>query len=126
MDKKKFFIPGAPPPIGPYSPALLVNDTLYISGQVPVNIETGNLITENIELATHQVLRNIKVLLAQAGMTLENVVKCTIFMTDLNEFQKMNAVYASYFEGDAPARETVEISRLPMDATIEISCIAVK
>ncbi len=126
MDKKKFFIPGAPPPIGPYSPALLVNDTLYISGQVPINIETGNLITENIELATHQVLRNIKVLLAEADMTLENVVKCTIFMTDLNEFQKMNAVYAGYFEGDAPARETVEISRLPMDATIEISCIAVK
>ena len=126
MDKKKFFIPGAPPPIGPYSPALLVNDTLYISGQVPINIETGNLITENIELATHQVLRNIKVLLAEADMTLENVVKCTIFMTDLNEFQKMNAVYASYFEGDTPARETVEISRLPMNATIEISCIAVK
>ncbi len=126
MDKKKFFIPGAPPPIGPYSPALLVNDTLYISGQVPINIETGNLITENIELATHQVLRNIKALLAEADMTLENVVKCTIFMTDLNEFQKMNAVYASYFEGVAPARETVEISRLPMDATIEISCIAIK
>jgi len=126
MDKKKFFIPGAPPPIGPYSPALLVNDTLYISGQVPINIETGKLITENIELATDQVLRNITVLLAEAGMTLENVVKCTIFMTDLNEFQKMNAVYAGYFEGVAPARETVEISRLPMDATIEISCIAIK
>ena len=126
MDKKKFFIPGAPPPIGPYSPALLVNDTLYISGQVPINIETGQLITENIELATDQVLRNIKALLAEADMTLENVVKCTIFMTDLNEFQKMNAVYASYFEGVAPARETVEISRLPMDATIEISCIAIK
>ncbi|MEY4861532.1 MAG: hypothetical protein RL059_1236 [Bacteroidota bacterium] len=126
MDKKKFFIPGAPPPIGPYSPALLVNDTLYISGQVPINIETGQLITENIELATDQVLRNIKVLLAEASMTLENVVKCTIFMTDLNEFQKMNAVYAGYFQGVAPARETVEISRLPMDATIEISCIAIK
>ena len=126
MDKKKFFIPGAPPPIGPYSPALLVNDTLYISGQVPINIETGQLITENIELATDQVLRNIKVLLAEAGMTLENVVKCTIFMTDLNEFQKMNAVYAGYFKGVAPARETVEISRLPMDAMIEISCIAIK
>ena len=126
MDKKKFFIPGAPPPIGPYSPALLVNDTLYISGQVPINIEKGQLITENIELATDQVLRNIKALLAEASMTLENVVKCTIFMTDLNEFQKMNAVYASYFEGVAPARETVEISRLPMDATIEISCIAIK
>lgn len=126
MDKKKIFIPGAPPPIGPYSPALLVNDTLFISGQVPINIETGKLITENIELATDQVLRNIKALLAEAGMTLENVVKCTIFMTDLNEFQKMNAVYAGYFEGVAPARETVEISRLPMDATIEISCIAIK
>ena len=126
MDKKKFFIPGAPPPIGPYSPALLVNDTLYISGQVPINIETGQLITENIELATDQVLRNIIALLAEASMTLENVVKCTIFMTDLNEFQKMNAVYAGYFEGVAPARETVEISKLPMDATIEISCIAIK
>ncbi len=126
MEKKIFFIPGAPAPIGPYSPALLVNDTLYISGQVPINIETGKLITENIELATHQVLRNIKVLLAEANMTLENVVKCTIFMTNLNEFQKMNAVYASYFNGIAPARETVEISRLPMDATIEISCIAIK
>lgn len=126
MEKKIFFIPGAPPPIGPYSPALLVNDTLYISGQVPINIETGQLITENIELATHQVLRNIKALLAEAGMTLENVVKCTIFMIDLNEFQKMNAVYAGYFNGIAPARETVEISRLPMDATIEISCIAIK
>ena len=126
MEKKIFFIPGAPAPIGPYSPALLVNDTLYISGQVPINIETGKLITENIELATHQVLRNIKVLLAEANMTLENVVKCTIFMTNLNEFQKMNAVYASYFNGIAPARETVEISRLPMDAMIEISCVAVK
>jgi 2-iminobutanoate/2-iminopropanoate deaminase len=126
MEKKIFFIPGAPAPIGPYSPALLVNDTLYISGQVPINIETGKLITENIELASHQVLKNIKVLLAEANMTLENVVKCTIFMTNLNEFQKMNAVYASYFNGIAPARETVEISRLPMDATIEISCIAIK
>ena len=126
MTKKSFSIPGAPPPIGPYSPAILVNDTLYISGQVPINIETGKLITENIELATHQVLRNIKVLLAEANMTLENVVKCTIFMTNLNEFQKMNAVYASYFNGIAPARETVEISRLPMDAMIEISCVAVK
>lgn len=126
MDKKKIFIPGAPAPIGPYSPALLVNDTLYISGQVPINIETSKLITENIEIATHQVLRNIKALLAEANMTLENVVKCTIFMTDLNDFQKMNVVYASYFAGIAPARETVEISRLPMDATIEISCIAIK
>jgi 2-iminobutanoate/2-iminopropanoate deaminase len=126
MEKKIFFIPGAPAPIGPYSPALLVNDTLYISGQVPINIETGKLITENIELASHQVLKNIKALLAEANMTLENVVKCTIFMTNLNEFQKMNAVYASYFSGIAPARETVEISRLPMDATIEISCIAIK
>ena len=126
MDKKKFFIPGAPPPIGPYSPALLVNDTLYISGQVPINIESGNLITENIELATHQVLRNIKALLAEADMTLENVVKCTIFMFEFNDFQKMNAVYATYFDAMPPARETVEIARLPLDAMIEISCVAVK
>ncbi len=126
MTKKSFSIPGAPPPIGPYSPAILVNDTLYISGQVPINPVSGNLVTENIEAATHQVMQNIQSLLSEAGFTFENVVKCTIFMTDLNEFQKMNAVYAGYFEGVAPARETVEISRLPMDATIEISCIAIK
>ena len=87
MTKKSFSIPGAPPPIGPYSPAILVNDTLYISGQVPINPVSGELVTENIEAATHQVMQNIQSLLAEAGFTFENVVKCTIFMFDQHEKQ---------------------------------------
>ena len=126
MTKKSYSIPGAPPPIGPYSPAILVNDTLYISGQVPINPVSGELVTENIEAATHQVMQNIQSLLAEAGFTFENVVKCTIFMFEFNDFQKMNAVYATYFDAMPPARETVEIARLPLDAMIEISCVAVK
>ena len=98
MTKKSFSIPGAPPPIGPYSPAILVNDTLYISGQVPINPASGELVTENIEAATHQVMQNIQSLLAEAGFTCENVVKCTIFMFEFNDFQKMNAIYATYFD----------------------------
>lgn len=126
MNKKTFFIPDAPPPIGPYTPAILANDTLYISGQVAINSETGLLVTNSIEEATNQILKNITTLLGEADMTLANVVKCTIFMIDLNEFQQMNTVYASYFKDLPPARETVQVSRLPMNATLEISCIAVK
>lgn len=126
MNKKTFFIPGAPPPIGPYTPAILANDTLYISGQVAINSETGLLVTNSIEEATNQILKNITTLLGEADMTLANVVKCTIFMIDLNEFQQMNTVYASYFKDLPPARETVQVSQLPMNATLEISCIAVK
>lgn len=126
MKKKTFFIPDAPPPIGPYTPAILANDTLYISGQVAINSETGLLVTNSIEEATNQILKNITTLLGEADMTLANVVKCTIFMIDLNEFQQMNTVYASYFKDLPPARETVQVSRLPMNATLEISCIAVK
>lgn len=126
MNKKSFFISGAPPPIGPYTPAILANDTLYISGQVAINSETGLLITNSIEEATNQILKNITTLLGEANMTLANVVKCTIFMIDLNEFQQMNTVYASYFKELPPARETVQVSQLPMNATLEISCIAVK
>ncbi len=126
MNKKSFFISGAPSPIGPYTPAILANDTLYISGQVAINSETGLLITNSIEEATNQILKNITTLLGEANMTLANVVKCTIFMIDLNEFQQMNTVYASYFKELPPARETVQVSQLPMNATLEISCIAVK
>lgn len=123
--KKVIQIPGAPAPIGPYSQAILKNDTLYVSGQIPLNPSTGELMVQNIEEATHQVLKNIGALLAEAGMEYGHVVKCSIFVKDLNDFAAVNAVYAQYFESNPPARETVEVSRLPLDVPVEISCIAI-
>lgn len=123
--KKVIQIPGAPAPIGPYSQAILKNDTLYVSGQIPLNPATGELMVQNIEEATHQVLKNIGALLAEAGMEYGHVVKCSIFVKDLNDFAAVNAVYAQYFESNPPARETVEVSRLPLDVPVEISCIAI-
>jgi 2-iminobutanoate/2-iminopropanoate deaminase len=124
--KKAVTIPGAPAPIGPYSQAILKNDTLYVSGQIPLNPFTGQLEIDSIEAATHRVLQNIEALLKEEGMTLDNIVKCSIFMIDLGQFSAMNAVYGSYFAEIPPARETVQVSRLPMDVPIEISCIAVR
>ena len=124
--KKAVQIDGAPAPLGPYSQAILSNDTLYVSGQIPLNAFTGQLEVDSIEAATHRVLKNIELLLKEAGMTLENIVKCSIFMMDLGQFSNMNAVYGSYFKETPPARETVQVSRLPMDVPIEISCIAVR
>lgn len=123
--KKVIQIPGAPAPIGPYSQAILKNDTLYVSGQIPLNPATGELMVQNIEEATHQVLKNIGALLAEAGMEYGHVVKCSIFVKDLNDFAAVNAVYAKYFESNPPARETVEVSRLPLNVPVEISCIAI-
>lgn len=124
--KQAVSIPGAPAPIGPYSQAILKNDTLYVSGQIPLNAFTGELEIATIEEATHRILKNIELLLQEVGMTLENVVKCSIFVTDLGQFSAMNAVYGSYFPNTPPARETVQVSRLPMDVPIEISCISVR
>jgi 2-iminobutanoate/2-iminopropanoate deaminase len=124
--KKAIQIPGAPAPIGPYSQAILVNDTLYVSGQIPLNPVTGDLVTKTIEKATEQVLKNIGALLNEVSMDYSNVVKCSIFLKDLNDFAIVNRVYASFFDGIHPARETVQVSRLPMDVPIEISCIAIK
>lgn len=124
--KKVIQIPGAPAPIGPYSQAILINDTLYVSGQIPVNPKNGELVEESIEEATHQVMKNIFALVEEAGMTLDNIVKCSIFLKDLGNFDRVNEIYASYFRSLPPARETVQVSRLPKDVNIEISCIAVK
>ena len=123
--KKAMQIPDAPAPIGPYSQAILTKGTLYVSGQIPLDPSTGNLINETIEAATHQVLKNISSLLVEAEMNFENVVKCSIFLKDLNNFNSVNQIYAEYFRSIPPARETVEVSRLPMDVDIEISCIAI-
>jgi 2-iminobutanoate/2-iminopropanoate deaminase len=124
--KKAISIPGAPAPIGPYSQAIVKGDTVYVSGQIPLNAFTGELEVASIEDATHRILKNIELLLKENEMTLEHIVKCSIFMTDLGQFAAMNAVYASYFTAIPPARETVQVSRLPMDVPIEISCIAIK
>jgi 2-iminobutanoate/2-iminopropanoate deaminase len=123
--KKIIQIPGAPAPIGPYSQAILNNDTLYVSGQIPLDPKTGNLVVDSIENATSQVLNNIGSLLNEAGMDFSNVVKCSIFLKDLNDFVAVNGIYASFFSSEPPARETVQVSRLPMDVPIEISCIAI-
>ena len=124
--KKAIQIPGAPAPIGPYSQAIVNGNTMYVSGQLPLNPFTGELEVDSIEKATHQILKNIELLLKENDMNLSHIVKCSIFMTDLGQFVDMNAVYGSYFTEVPPARETVQVVKLPMNANIEISCIAIK
>ena len=116
----------APAPIGPYSQATMANGTLYVSGQIALDQESGNLINDSIEEETHQVMKNLSAILQQAGMGFENVLKCSIFVKDLNNFGRINETYGSYFPSNPPARETVEVSRLPKDVNVEISCIAAK
>ena len=116
----------APTPIGPYSQGVVINDTLYISGQVALDPATGKLITINIIKETNQVMHNLMNILKEAGMDFSNVVKTTIFLTNMDNFTNVNEVYAQYFEKDFPARETVEVSRLPKDVSVEISMIAMK
>jgi 2-iminobutanoate/2-iminopropanoate deaminase len=122
--KKAIQIPNAPAPVGPYSQAILAGGMLFVSGQIPLNPSTGQLEMNNIEEATHRVMKNIEALLSEAGLSFENVVKTSIFLQDLSDFQAVNGIYASYFQGVPPARETVEVARLPLDVNIEISCIA--
>jgi 2-iminobutanoate/2-iminopropanoate deaminase len=124
--KKPIQIPNAPAPVGPYSQAIQKENTLYISGQIPINPNTGLLEMETIEMATNRVLQNIDALLTEAGFHKDDVVMVSIFMKDLNDFQAMNEIYATYFKNTAPARQTVEVSKLPLGVNIEISCIAQK
>ena len=117
----------APAPIGPYNQAVLIKDTLYTSGQIAINPANGNLVLTNIDDETRQVMENLNAVLAAAEMTFENVVKTSIFIADMNDFTKINAVYGSYFNDDnAPARETVQVACLPKNVNVEISMIAVK
>src|SRR5262245_20177226 len=118
--------PNAPAAIGPYSHAVMAGNTLYISGQIALDPQSGNLISDTIENETHQVMKNMKAILETAGMGLTDVAKCTIFVKDMNNFAKINETYGSYFAQNPPARETVEVSRLPKDVNVEISAIAVK
>jgi len=124
--KQEINTPNAPAPIGPYSQGILSGNTLYMSGQIALSPETGELVNTSIEEETNQVMQNIQAVLIQTGMTMENIVKCSIFISDMDNFSEINEVYGSYFAGIAPARETVEVSRLPKDVNVEISVIAVK
>jgi 2-iminobutanoate/2-iminopropanoate deaminase len=124
--KKTIITSNAPKPIGPYSQAVLIGNTLYVSGNIAINPETGNLDTADIKTETNRIMQNIKAILNQANMDFSDIVKTTIFLKDMNDFASVNEVYGSYFQSDFPARETVQVSRLPKDVNVEISVIAFK
>lgn len=127
MEKQAINTKQAPAPIGPYSQAILSGDTLFISGQIPVNPQTNQLIKGDVSDETHQVMNNLKFILREAGMDFSHVVKTSIFVTDMNNFSTVNEVYGKYFEnGHFPARETVQVAALPKGVQVEISMTAVK
>lgn len=125
MPKQIIFTENAPAPIGPYSQAVLINNTLYCSGQIALDAVTGIMVHDTISLETEKVMHNIDAILHAAKMTYENVVKVSIFITDMNNFTAINEVYSTYFHTAPPARETVQVSKLPKNANVEISVIAV-
>ncbi|HEX2607560.1 MAG TPA: RidA family protein [Flavisolibacter sp.] len=125
MEKKIINTKNAPAPIGPYNQAVISGNTMYISGQICIDPATGNLKNKDIQEETHQVMQNLKAILQDAGLTFNNVVKTTIFITDMNRFSEINEIYGKYFTGDFPARETVQVSALPKFVNVEISMIAV-
>ncbi|MEX2597588.1 MAG: Rid family detoxifying hydrolase [Salibacteraceae bacterium] len=116
----------APAPIGPYSQAVMHNNTLYVSGQIAINASTGEMVTSNINAETQMVMQNLQAVLQAAGMGFENVLKCSIFLSDMSAFSDVNEVYANYFKINPPARETVAVKTLPKNVNVEISCIAAK
>lgn len=126
MQKKIIETKNAPAPIGPYSQAVLVGNTLYVSGTVCIDAETGAIDTRSRENETKKVMENLGAILKAADMDYSNIVKTSIFLMDMNDFATVNKVYSSYFTSDFPARETVQVSRLPKDVNVEISVIAVK
>ena len=123
--KKIIYTKKAPDPVGPYSQAIFVNSTLYISGQVAINPETGKIENSNIENETLQVMKNLEAILNEVSFDFKNVIKSSIFLSDMNNFNEVNKIYGSFFSiEDAPARVTVEVSRLPKDVNVEIDMIA--
>ena len=114
----------APKPIGPYSQGMISNNMLFTAGQVAIDPATGNVLTGDIKAETDLVMQHLKSILEEAGLSFSNVVKCSIFLSDMNDFAQVNEVYGSYFESPYPVRETVEVKRLPKDVNVEISLIA--
>lgn len=125
MSKAIINTPKAPAPIGPYSQAVEANGTVYVSGQVAMDPATGEVIGGGVEAQTELVMKHLESILDAAGLTFAHVVKCSIFVKDMNDFAKVNAIYGKAFPENPPARETVEVARLPKDVLVEISCIAV-
>jgi 2-iminobutanoate/2-iminopropanoate deaminase len=126
MSKQIIYSPNAPEPIGPYSQGIQTGNMLFVSGQIATDRATGNFINANIKDEATMVMKNIEFVLKAAGLDFSNVVKSTIFLKNMSDFPQVNEVYGSYFKTLPPARETVEVARLPKDANVEISCIAVK
>nr|WP_314995050.1 RidA family protein [uncultured Capnocytophaga sp.] len=124
--KKVILSSKAPAPIGPYSQAIEANGTLYVSGQIPIDPATGEVVSGGIEPQAKQVMQSLKAILEEAGYTFDQVVKTTILLDDLGNFAKVNEIYGSYFDEGAPARETYQVAKLPKGVAVEISCIAVK
>jgi 2-iminobutanoate/2-iminopropanoate deaminase len=126
MEKKIITTSGAPEPIGPYSHGILIGNMLYTSGQVAKDALTGQMIQHDIKVETQKVMENLKAILNEAGMDFSNVVKTNIYCVDLENFAAINDVYGSYFTGNYPARETVQVVKLPLNANVEISMVACK
>ena len=126
MSKQIIQTDKVPAPIGPYSQAVIANGFLFASGQIAFNPATGEIVLDTIQAETKQVMENIKAILDEAKLSFNHVVKTTIFLSDMQLFAQVNEVYGSYFSADFPARETVQVAKLPLDVPIEISCIAVK
>ena len=124
MNKKIITTDKAPAPIGPYSQAVMVNNMLYVSGQIAINAANGQLVLDNIIEETQQVMNNLKAILEAAGMDFSNVIKTTIFLKDMNQFSSVNEVYGAFFKSDFPARETVQVAALPKFVNVEISVVA--
>lgn len=125
MDREIIHSSNAPAAIGPYSQAVRAGSTVYCSGQIPIDPASGELVAGSVEEQTRRVLENLKAVLGAAGLEMSDVVRCTVFVSDMGNFGRINEVYADYFRKDPPARATVEVSRLPKDVDVEISCIAV-
>ena len=126
MEKKVINTSNAPEPIGPYNQAIMVDNLLYISGQVCIDPVSGSLKNKDLQEETHQVMHNLKAILQAAGMGFNHVVKTTIFLTDINRFSEVNEIYGKYFDGEFPTRETVQVSALPKLVNVEISMIAAR
>ena len=124
MKQKKITTPAAPAAIGPYSQAIRYGQFIFTSGQVALDAVSGELVGEDVQAQTHQVFKNLQAVLESAGASLANVVKTTVFLAQMSDFQAMNAVYASYFTGIAPARSTIAVLELPRKALVEIECVA--
>lgn len=122
--KQKIFSKNAPQPIGPYSQAIIANNMIYLSGQIAINPKTNLTVTDSIENETNMVLKNIQNILKKNHCSMNEIIKCTIFLSDMNLFEKVNKVYEKYFNTPYPARETVQVSGLPKNVNVEISVIA--